>query len=137
MADDVKAPNTVQERRRAPRVPLVAKGQVVNHSTAGTPPFEAFTSDVSEGGIRLSSNHGENLSLHDFLVISLPKPEGGESIQYKAQVAWIVRPPRQGQGAWSFGCSFFQMTSEAVLHLLVRAHRHGGRAPGGSVNLTF
>jgi len=127
------APNKGQERRRAARVPLVAKGQVVNRSTAGTPPFEAFTSDVSEGGLRLSSNHGENLSVHDFLVITLPRPENADAIQYKAQVAWIVRPPRQGQGAWSFGCSFFQMPSDAVLHLLVRAHRHGGRAPGSSV----
>lgn len=123
-----------QDRRRAPRVPMVAKGKVVNRSTAGSAQFDAFTLDVSEGGLRLSSNHGANLSVHDFLVISLPKPEIGEPIQYKAQVAWVAPPPRQGQGAWTIGCSFFQMSAQEVLHLLVRAHRHGGRAQGGSTN---
>ena len=109
---------------------MVAKGQVANRSTAGAPPFPAFTLDVSEGGLRLSSNHGENLSVHDVLVISLPRPDAPEPVEYKALVAWIGRPPRQGQGAWTIGCSFYQMPSDAVLHLLVQAHRRGGRAQG-------
>jgi len=124
----VDMPGKEQDRRRAPRVPLVAKGQVVNRSMAGAGAFEAVSADVSEGGLRLVSSRGDSLSLHDFLVINFPNPDSGNTIECKAQVVWVSRSYADKQGAWSFGCSFFQTPPDTVLHLMVRAHRDGGRA---------
>jgi len=115
------------ERRRAPRVPLAAKGTVVNRSAVGSVPIDVITSNVSEDGLQLRTRNGEILSVHDFLVISFPGLTTPEPIQYKAQVAWINRASWTDQGAWTVGCSFFGMPVHAVLHLLVWAHREGGR----------
>jgi len=115
------------ERRRAPRIPLAAKGTIVNRSAVGSVPIDAITANVSEDGLQLRTSHGEILSVHDFLVISFPGLATPEPIQYKAQVAWINRASWSDQGAWTVGCSFFGMPAHDVLHLLVRAHREGGR----------
>jgi hypothetical protein len=63
------------------------------------------------------------------VVISFPELPSFEPIQFKARVAWIKRASRADQGASTIGCSFFGTSPNAVLHLLVWAHREGGRIP--------
>ena len=68
-------------------------------------PFSALLSDLSAGGLRLSTS--AQLDVGDQLELAFITPSGGAELRLRVRVLRAV-PPRTGRGVWEYGCEFVE-----------------------------